>query len=73
MAKVSALNDIILEQVQHLPEKDKQEVLSFIEYLRLKKQQPFIEYVNQRTRQAVAAKQRGEHFTSLDELQQEYA
>ena len=73
MAKVSALNDVIFEQVKNLPDKDKREVLSFIEYLRMRKQQSFIEYVNQRTRQAVEAKQRGEHFTSLEELQREYA
>ncbi len=73
MAKASELNERIFETVKELPEKEKREVLNFIKYLRIKEERSFIEYVNQRTKETAEAKKRGEHFTSLQELQQEYA
>ena len=69
MAGSSALNQQILEHVKALPEKDKREVLNFIEYLKIREDRAFIDYVNQRTQEAVEAKKRGERFTSLKELQ----
>jgi hypothetical protein len=45
----------------------------FLEYLKIKKDHTFIEYVNKRTKQAIAAKKRGERFISLEELQKDYA
>ncbi len=73
MAATSALNEEIFERVKTLPLKDKREVLHFIEYLRIREEQAFLDYVNMRTQSAKRAKQQGEHFTSLEELQQEYA
>ena len=73
MAKASVLNQQILAHVKTLPEKEKREVLNFIEYLRIREDRTFIDYVNTRTEAAVDAKKRGEHFSSLEELQQEYA
>ncbi len=73
MIAASALNEQIFERVEALPEKEKREVLDFIEFLRIREDRTFIEYVNARTQAAIQARQRGEHFTSLDELQQEYA
>ena len=73
MAKASALNQQILAHVKKLPEKEKREVLNFIEYLKIREDRTFIDYVNTRTKAAIDAKKRGEHFSSLEELQQEYA
>ena len=73
MAKASVLNQQILANVKELPEKEKREVLSFIEYLKIREDRTFIDYVNTRTKATVDAKKRGEHFSSLEELQQEYA
>ena len=73
MAKASVLNQQILTHVKTLPEKEKREVLNFIEYLRIREDRTFIDYVNTRTKAAIDAKKRGEHFSSLEELQQEYA
>lgn len=73
MANASVLHQQILEQVKELPEKEKREVLNFIEYLKIREDRTFIDYVNKRTQEAVEAKKRGERFTSLKELQQEYA
>ena len=73
MAKASVLNQQILAHVKKLPEKEKREVLNFIEYLKIREDRTFIDYVNARTKAAIDAKERGEHFSSLEELQQEYA
>ncbi len=72
MAGVAELNDLILKSIQELPDRDKREVLNFIEYLKIKEDHNFIEYVNKRTKQAIAAKKRGERFISLEELQRDY-
>ncbi len=66
------LERIISKSIQGLNEKDKLEILNFIEFLKIKEDRSFIEYVNRRTKEAVDAKKRGERFTSLQELQQEY-
>jgi len=73
MALTSTLNEQIFDRVKALPEKDKREVLDFVEFLRIREDRVFIEYVKMRTDRAKMARQRGEHFTSLEELQQEYA
>lgn len=41
--------------------------------VRLREPREFIEYVKMRTNAAKQARERGEHCTSLEELQQEYA
>jgi hypothetical protein len=73
MTKTSVLNQQILTHVKDLPEKEKREVLSFIEFLKIREDRVFLEYVNARSRASVHAKNRGEHFSSLEELQAEYA
>ncbi len=60
-------------KIKKLPEKKKTELLKFVAYLQLDEDSSFIEYINERTRQAVQEKKSGKHFTSLEELQQEYA
>lgn len=73
MAASLGLNQQISAQVKDLPEKEKREVLKFIEYLKIREDRLFLEYVNTRSQAAVDAKKQGEHFSSLEELQQEYA
>ena len=73
MAKASKLNDIIINSISELDEKEKKEVFDFIQYLKIKENRSFIEYVNHRTKEASEAKKRGEKFVSLKELQGEYA
>jgi len=67
------LNDEVLDGLRDLDEDAKREVLDFIQFLRIKEDPVFIQYVNHRTREALAAKARGEKFLSLEELQKEYA
>jgi len=73
MSRVANLTQLISQDVEQLPDKYKREVLNFIQYLKVKEDQAFIEYVNDRTRKAVIAKKRGEQFTSLEQLQRSYA
>jgi len=73
MATVAKLNELILKNIQELPEREKKEVLDFIEYLRIKENPSFIEYVNKRTEEAIEAKRHGEAFISLEQLQRDYA
>ena len=73
MARVAKLNELILKNIQELPEREKKEVLNFIEYLRIKEDHSFIEYVNDRTQEAIEDKRRGKGFISLEELQRDYA
>jgi hypothetical protein len=54
-----------------LPAKKIQEVIDFVEYLKLKEDNWFIDYVNKRGSEAKAQKKAGKKFTSLDELQKE--
>ena len=67
------LEKLILRSIQELEDKHKREILGFIEFLKIREDQTFIEYVNRRTEDAINAKKRGERFTSLQELQEEYA
>ncbi len=73
MAALSKLNTQLVRNIGILSEQHKREVLRFIEYLRTQENTGFLAYVNARTRQAVEDKRRGKHFTTLAELQQEYA
>jgi len=57
--------------LDELSEKDAREVLSFAEFLKLREEQWFIDYVNERTKEALASRKAGEKFFSLEELQEE--
>ena len=67
------LEMLILRSIQELEDKHKREILDFIEFLKIREDRSFIEYVNRRTEEAMDARKRGDRFTSLQELQQEYA
>ena len=73
MAKARILNELIINEVRGLPEKKKKDVLDFIEYLKLKEDREFVDYVNKRTEEAIAAKKQGKKTYSVTELQEEYA
>ena len=67
------INGLIQKNIKSLSEQGKKEILSYIEYIKLKEDPSFIQYVNNRTKEAVEAKKKGERFISLEELQREYA
>jgi hypothetical protein len=73
MTSRTEMDGLIFDRIRNLPEKDKKEILDFIEFLKIREDLSFIEYVNRRTEAAINAKKRGEPFTSLEELQRQYA
>ena len=73
MARTAEINQLILKNIRLLTDKEKREVLNYIEYLRIKEDRSFVDYVILRTKEAVEAKKSGQRFTSLDELKGEYA
>lgn len=72
MAIPKRVRERVVENLQDLSSKQVKEVLNFMEFLRIKENQEFIEYVNQRTKSAIEAKKKGQHFSTLEELQREY-
>jgi hypothetical protein len=73
MSELANLSEVILQNIEELADREKREVLNFIEYLKIKEDQAFIDYVNERTKQAVAAKRHDKEFKSLETLQRDYA
>jgi len=71
MAYSRSTREILLERIDSLPERESREVLTFVEFLKLRQEQWFISYVNQRTKEAVLAKKAGKKFSTLKELQTE--
>jgi len=62
----------LADHLEELSERNLQEVLHFVEFLRIRENSEFIDYVNLRTQQALSARERGEKFYTLQELQKEY-
>lgn len=60
------------DHLEELSERNLQEVLHFVEFLRIRENSEFIDYVNLRTQQAQSERERGEKFYTLQELQKEY-
>jgi hypothetical protein len=68
----TTLKERLIEDIVTLPEKQVKEVIDFIEYLKLKEDDWFIEYVNQRSKLAKSEKRVGKKFTKIEELQRAY-
>ena len=64
--------DKLIEDIETLPEKKIKEVIDFVEYLRLKEDDWFINFVNQRGRSAKNEKKAGKRLITLKELQEQY-
>jgi hypothetical protein len=67
----ASLKEKLLEDIAALPEKKVKDVIDFVEYLKLKEDDWFINFVNQRARLAKAEKKAGKKFIKLEELQKE--
>lgn len=65
--------EVLLDRVNALSEKELSEVLTFVEFLRVREQRWFVDYVNERTSEALKAKLAGEKFVTLRDLQRELA
>jgi hypothetical protein len=71
VVRANASKDSLRQILEELSEEDARQVLSFAEFLKLRQERWFVEYVNQRTDEALTARQAGKKFTSLAELQRE--
>jgi hypothetical protein len=69
---VTTLHKLISQEIKQLSDQQLQEVLMFIEFINMREDKDFIDYVNRRTQQAPDERQRGVKFHSLEELQQEF-
>jgi hypothetical protein len=68
----TALHKLISQEIKRLSDQQLQEVLIFIEFINMREDKDFIDYVNRRTQQALDERQRGVKFHNLEELQQEF-
>ena len=66
------IKERIVKRLEGLSAKELQEVLDFVEFLRLREEQWFIDYVNKRTQEAIRARKADKKFVSLEELQGEF-
>lgn len=70
---ISTLHERIYQEMKQLSEHQLREILLFIEFLSVREDREFIEYVNERTQQALNARRSGKKFYSLEELQREFS
>jgi len=68
----TVLKEKLIEDIGTLPEKKIKEVIDFVEYLKLKEDDWFINLVNQRSRSAKTDKKAGKRPIKLKELQEQY-
>jgi len=73
MVQVAKFDELIVNGIRELSKREKEEVLNFIEFIKVKEDKLFIEYANMRTQKAIEAKKKGKAFYSLEELKKEYA
>lgn len=70
---LSTLHERLYQEIKQLSDQQLREVLLFIEFLNIREDKEFIEYVNERTQQALNARERGGKFQQLEELQREFS
>jgi len=63
--------DSLRQILEELSDEQARQVLSFAEFLKLREEHWFTGYVNRRTEEALAARQAGKKFVSLEEAQRE--
>jgi hypothetical protein len=62
----------LIEDIEDLPENKIKEVIDFINFLKLKEEDWFIDFVNKRGALAQCEKKMGRKFIKIEELQQDY-
>ena len=67
-----ALKGKIVQKLEDMPPNNLREVLLFVEFLSARESPEFIDYVNNRSEEALKARAKGEKFFTLEELQKEF-
>jgi len=73
MAQISKIDELIVYGIRELSSRENEEVLNYIEFMKIKEKRDVIEYINMRAKEAIDSKKKGKGFSSLQELQKEYA
>jgi len=68
----TAFKKRIIEDIEGLPENKIREVIDFINFLKLKEEDWFIDFVNKRGAVTESERKMGRKFMKIKELQQEY-
>ena len=55
MLQAAKFDELIVNGIRELSNREKEDVLNFIEFLKVKEDKLFIEYVNMRTQEAIEA------------------
>ena len=72
MNVLNEVDKIIIEKLTDLPADDKKEVLNFIEFMQIKQDRSFIDYVNERSKKAIKDMEGRKKLISQKELQAAY-
>ena len=72
-ATIGSLRKHFLDEVMSLPDDKLEVALEFVEFIKVREDPLFIDYVNMRTAEAVKDRKTGKKFYALKELQNEYA
>ena len=69
---VPKLHEKVYQEIEQLSDQQLMEVLLFVEFLNMREDKDFVEYVNSRTLKAVNDRKKGSKFYGLEELQKEF-
>jgi hypothetical protein len=62
----------LIEDISALSEKKLKDIVDFVEYLKLKEDDWFIDFANKRSSLAIKQRKAGRKFTKLEDLKKEY-
>ncbi len=69
---VPKLHEKVYQEIEQLSDQQLMEVLLFVEFLNMREDKDFVEYVNSRTLKAVNDRKKVAKFRGLEELQKEF-
>jgi len=69
---VPKLHEKVYQEIEQLSDQQLMEVLLFVEFLNMREDKDFVEYVNSRTSKAVNDRKKVAKFRGLEELQKEF-
>ena len=69
---VPKLHEKVYQEIEQLSDQQLMEVLLFVEFLNMREDKDFVEYVNSRTLKAINERKKGAKFHGLEELQKEF-
>ncbi len=68
----ATLHEKVSMEINQLSDRQLEEVLLFIEFLNIREDKDFTDYVNRRTQQVMNDRKKGKKFSNLEELQKKF-